>query len=373
MSLVVCGRFHYHKYVRLLSANGCLNKFVYSYRINYNFGLGRGQAQNHPLKEYLMYAGLKFLGEHYFYRLLSVLHGIWQRQVLSQKPAGNIAHFLVHGNCYRVMEQYKKRGMVIIGEVVNVHPNTQEALLQKEYSRYGLQYRTGEVLFRENIIKELHFCDHLLVSSSYIKDSLVVNGIPADRIKVLAYGTNERKGVSSYKIIQRNKPIRLLFIGKLTFRKGLIYLLESLQDQPLQNLSISLTVIGSMDKLYQPIIASYLSMSNIKHIDHVDNEVVLDIMQEHDLLVVPSIEDGFGIVAAEALSVKLPVIVTRNCGASEIVKNGKNGFIIEAYSKEEITKAILRSVGYSFDGSVQNASWADYASELVDFYTETIN
>jgi glycosyltransferase involved in cell wall biosynthesis len=46
------------------------------------------------------------------------------------------------------------------------------------------------------------------------------------------------------------------------------------------------------------------------------------------VLVLPSVEDGFGLVVLEAMACGLPVIVTSHCGAADVVEEGKNGFIV---------------------------------------------
>ena len=319
-----------------------------------------------------MYAGAKLLKKSIFYSYLSLLHQLWQLQVLIKQPGGNIAHFLVHGNCHKIMKAYKKKGIIIIGEVVNVHPEYQEVLLQKEYCRYGLKYVTGEKSFSKKIAKEYKLCDYLLVPSTFIKDSLMLHGIPKDRIKVLAYGFENKTTVKSNSIISRNQIINLLYVGQITFRKGIIYLLEAVKDLKLKNVEVTLTLIGGLDKNYLPLIKPFLSTLSIKYKEHIDNKDVLSIMKEYDLLIMPSIEDGFGIVVTEALSVNLPVISTSNCGASERIINGQNGFVIDAFSKEAIVDAVLISIEYPFDFTSQNYTWDDYAGELTKFYSEVL-
>lgn len=55
---------------------------------------------------------------------------------------------------------------------------------------------------------------------------------------------------------------------------------------------------------------------------------VMDLMQASDVLLLPSLSDPFGLVVTEAMACGLPVIVTPNTGASEIVHDGREGYVV---------------------------------------------
>ena len=63
-------------------------------------------------------------------------------------------------------------------------------------------------------------------------------------------------------------------------------------------------------------------------------------MQQHDVLVLPSIIEGRALVQQEALSCGLPIIVTRHAGAEDLIINGINGHIVPIRSPEKIAEAI---------------------------------
>jgi glycosyltransferase involved in cell wall biosynthesis len=150
-------------------------------------------------------------------------------------------------------------------------------------------------------------------------------------------------------------------------------LLKALPLLRKKGISFHLTLVGHIDKEYEEVIQPYLTGTAITHIAHVANNEIYELMRQQDLFVMPSIEDGFGIVVAEALSVHLPVIVTSNCGASEIVTNGENGFVIDAFSERAICEAIMRSIDYSFCFQQKPAGWKAYATQLEQFYTAVLN
>jgi glycosyltransferase involved in cell wall biosynthesis len=64
--------------------------------------------------------------------------------------------------------------------------------------------------------------------------------------------------------------------------------------------------------------------------------------QTSDIFVFPSIEDGFAIVVAEAMACGLPVITTRNTGASDLIQPGVNGEIVPIRDPEAIAEAVLK-------------------------------
>jgi glycosyltransferase involved in cell wall biosynthesis len=68
----------------------------------------------------------------------------------------------------------------------------------------------------------------------------------------------------------------------------------------------------------------------------------LERFQTSDVFVFPSIEDGFAIVVGEALACGLPVITTRNTGASDLVQPGENGEIVPIRDPEAIAQAVLK-------------------------------
>jgi glycosyltransferase involved in cell wall biosynthesis len=63
-------------------------------------------------------------------------------------------------------------------------------------------------------------------------------------------------------------------------------------------------------------------------------------MQESDVLVLPSLSDAFGLVVTEALASGLPVIVTPNTGASELIEDGREGFVVPICQPDAIAEKL---------------------------------
>ena len=68
---------------------------------------------------------------------------------------------------------------------------------------------------------------------------------------------------------------------------------------------------------------------------------MLEIMAQHDLLILPSIAEGFGLVILEAMASGLPVIATPNTGGPDIIEEGVDGFVVPIRDPDAIAHRVL--------------------------------
>ena len=114
------------------------------------------------------------------------------------------------------------------------------------------------------------------------------------------------------------------------------------------------------------------------------NELELNnIYNSSDLFILNSFEDGFGMVIPQAMACGLPVITTFNTGASEIIENNKNGFVIKAGDTNSLEKKIkkiyfdkklrYKMSKYSIKKVKKFYSWETYNSNIFNFYKKIYN
>jgi glycosyltransferase involved in cell wall biosynthesis len=60
------------------------------------------------------------------------------------------------------------------------------------------------------------------------------------------------------------------------------------------------------------------------------------------VLVLPSIQDGFGSVIVEAMGAGLPVVASANTGGPDVIESGRTGFVVPARSSEALAEALER-------------------------------
>jgi glycosyltransferase involved in cell wall biosynthesis len=126
-------------------------------------------------------------------------------------------------------------------------------------------------------------------------------------------------------------PLRLLFLGNVIPLKGLHFLVEAIRYQPS---TFNLDVVGSLtgDPGYAKKIRQSVVKHDLSHIVHfygiLDNEPLMERFRCAQVMVIPSSYEGFGISYLEGMGFGLPAIATTSGAASEIIKNGENGFLI---------------------------------------------
>lgn len=145
-------------------------------------------------------------------------------------------------------------------------------------------------------------------------------------------GIINKKGIRPINY-NRNKPLRYLYVGRLTKCKNLNLLIETFNEN-----GKYLTIAGNGEE------GAYLksiSNNNINFTGYIDNELLGKIFKEHDVLILASLRDTWGIVVEEAIYHGLPVIVSDQVGCkTEMVTRPKTGVIFENNNKESLKFAI---------------------------------
>ncbi|MBD5305031.1 MAG: glycosyltransferase family 4 protein [Bacteroides sp.] len=142
-------------------------------------------------------------------------------------------------------------------------------------------------------------------------------------------------------------PGKLLFIGTVEARKGLIYLVNAMKILKRKGVQVSLDILGkTIDERYKNEI---LNVINEESLDvtfrgYVSKEMMDSIKAESDIFVFPSLLEGYGMAINEAMAYGLPVITFNNSAMPYSVTDGINGFLIPTGSSEELAKAIEKVV-----------------------------
>ncbi|WP_286194738.1 glycosyltransferase family 4 protein [Synechococcus sp. CCY 0621] len=196
----------------------------------------------------------------------------------------------------------------------------EEADLQPEWASTltGLRDSAAKLARKD---AELELADTVFVASQFVRDTLESHQACHVPIHVLPYGAppptiEPLRGAGS-------GPLRILFVGSLGQRKGLSYLLEAVDQL---GDAVTLTLIGRPTSTScSPLNTALQRHTTIPSLPHA---AILEQMRQHDVLVFPSLFEGFGLVLTEALSQGLPLIATPHTAAPDLIRDGVEGFIV---------------------------------------------
>ncbi|HEY6071674.1 MAG TPA: glycosyltransferase family 4 protein, partial [Chthoniobacterales bacterium] len=209
-------------------------------------------------------------------------------------------------------------------------------------------------------------------ASSFTKQTLSEASIAA-KIDIIPYGA---PSPISDEIKQPSGKLKVLFAGSLGQRKGLSYLLKAID---LTNSSVELTLLGR--KAAAGCLPLEEAVRKYRWIPSLSHDAMLREMQNHDVLVLPSLFEGFGLVILEAMAQGLPVITTEHTAGPDMIQNEVEGFIVPIRSAEAIAARLdllasdrerLMSMKIASKRKAASLGWENYHRRLAEVARDVI-
>ena len=193
-------------------------------------------------------------------------------------------------------------------------------------------------LNRRLIIPRADMC---IASSTKSKELQMYYGAKEDRI-IIAFLTVD----VDYFRFEREKyhSQKLLFIGSLIERKGIDLLLKALS---LVKKNYTLTIVGDGEEKSR--LVDYVEQNGMKElvefVPFKQKEELREIYNTHDIFILPTREDCFGLVISEAMAASMPVISSCYAdGAYDLVIDGENGYIVNPYDSVKFANTIEKLI-----------------------------
>ncbi|MFM7228513.1 MAG: glycosyltransferase [Cyanobacteriota bacterium] len=219
-----------------------------------------------------------------------------------------------------------------------------EALLAPEYDRFPslvTPYRrhTGSLQAErtERRRQEWELADLVVANSRFTADTWTAAGWSPRRVAVVPYGAPPP--LDAPVPVPLDGPLRLLWAGTFSIRKGAHLLLEAVEGLGLGPQRLQIDVYGAQGLPAERVAAAPAA---VRFHGSIPRPELLRRMQAAHALIFPTLCDGFGLVVNEAFSQGLPVVTTRRAGAADLVREGQNGWLIEAGDAGAIAAAIER-------------------------------
>lgn len=221
--------------------------------------------------------------------------------------------------------------------------------------------------------------DCITVPSTFVVNSFTAEGVPAAKLRHLPYGVN----LTRFHPAGTPDPGRfdVLFVGGMSLRKGVQYLVQAYQR--IQHPRLSLTFAGLPDpELIAMLRDRGLWPEQARVIGHVPQPQLKELLSRSHVLVLPSIEEGLALVLAQAMACGCPVVATENTGAADLLEDGTGGFILPIRDVDRLAQRLqLLADQPALRADLSEAAvsrvralggWSDYGSRAMTIYSDLV-
>ncbi len=270
----------------------------------------------------------------------------------------------------------ERYGALTVCDRGSSHILYQDEILAEEYSLWKIPYRRIDKRVVKRELQEYEECDLVTVPSTFACRSFIEKGVAREKLRRIPYGVD----LSLFRPIpKRDKTFRVMYVGALSLRKGIPYLLEALE--PLRLPDFELWLIGALAPEIKPFLEKYRGL--FRYLGAIRRRELFAYYSQGSVFIIASIEEGLALVQAQAMACGLPVIATTNTGAEDLFTDGLQGFIVPIRDPKAIREKILYLYEHLDlrDAMAQAAlermerlgGWDDYGEHMLSVYEDALS
>jgi glycosyltransferase involved in cell wall biosynthesis len=244
----------------------------------------------------------------------------------------------------------------------------EERHLQPEFAD-TLQYPAPSRRAARALDREIEQADEFVLLSTFQRRSYEEEGVDPDHLHQVPLGVDLDVFRPLHKV--RHNPFTVGFVGQVTQRKGISYLIDAFET--LRPLDVRLLIVGRPVGPRRPWLRE-----GVTHEAPVARRDLARVYSRMDVVVLPSLIEGFGLTALEAMACGVPVIVSEHTFGTDIVVDGENGFVVPIRDATAIAERIRKLVAdedlraamaANARSAAQAYSWSIYGSRIVELVT----
>jgi glycosyltransferase involved in cell wall biosynthesis len=273
-------------------------------------------------------------------------------------------------------------GIPTVLERPNAHTRFAYQVVQAECDRLGVKLpRNHEHAFKADALEreeaEYRAAFRLLCPSDFVVKTFMDYGFKKERLARHIYGFDDVTFFPATAEVSRPKRgLVMLFVGVCAVRKGLHYALQAWFESG-AHLHGTFLIAGEFLPAYQKKLAGWLKHPSVKVLGHRTD--IPELMRESDVMVLPSIEEGFGLVCTEAMGSGCVPVVSEAC--TDLCKHLENAMVhavgdvralashIRLLDTDRPLLSTLRCNGLKL---VPEITWAAAGEQLCQVYRETV-
>jgi glycosyltransferase involved in cell wall biosynthesis len=259
----------------------------------------------------------------------------------------------------------------------SAHIETQHEILLAEEQRCGVAIDRPSEWIRQREAREYQLADYICCLSGFARRTFLERGIPDSRMVTLPLGVNVDRFRPVAEVLAarrervlRGEPLRVLMVGTLSFRKGLLDYAEVVRR--LAGPRFQFRFVGDVPPEGRELVARIESQMTL--VGRVEQRELAAHYAWGDLFLFPTLEDGFAAVLSQALAAGLPLVATPNCSAPDLIEEGEQGWLVPIRSPEAMIERLtwcdshreeLVRVLDQVTGSFRNRPWSEVASNYL--------
>jgi glycosyltransferase involved in cell wall biosynthesis len=361
-------------------------------RLRRNYALPADKIDIHPFRE-----SVRLLADFLRARVLTAHESGWASiDRVWQSLDREAARRLRHGGCgpdVRAVYAYEDcaerlfatacdLGLKRVYDLPIAYWKTTQRLLHEEAQRYpdweptlGATRDSEEKLSRKT--REIDLAELVICPSRFVLESLPPEVRAKKHCLVALFGSPVATSNEERSTTRSAGPLRVLFVGALTQRKGLADLFAAMKM--IDSAAVELVVMGSTIRSLSWYRDQFPDFTYEPPRPHRE---VLRLMQSCDVFVLPSIVEGRALVQQEAMACGLPLIATRNAGADDLIEEGATGFLVPVRSPEVMAekigwcaanRSLLSGMGIAARERAGELRWHAYGETIVSAIRELID
>lgn len=272
----------------------------------------------------------------------------------------------------------KELGAKTILERGSAHIERQKEILEEEFRRAGVTMRGGLWNSVGTELQEYALADRIEVPSTFASTSFEEKGFSSDKIIRSGLGVN----LEHFRPVPKKDDVfRVIFVGQLSLQKGATYLLRVAQEVK-KTLPIEFWHVGAISSDFKMLLKEYVP-NVIEYKGKVPQKELAYYYSQSNVFLMPSVQEGFGMVQVQAMACGLPLICTTNTGGGDLIAEGVEGFVVPIRDAKAVREKVLflynnpeicREMGRAARLRVESGfTWDDYGDLVEKKYSQFLN
>lgn len=232
--------------------------------------------------------------------------------------------------------------------------------------------------------KSMRLSNHCIVLNAEDRDFIHERfRLPSDRVSVIPNGIGEDFPKAFVPLPSDDRAIRLAFVGSWIPRKGIGTLVETTRALADLGLEFRLSLLGT-GTAEADVVAQFPTSvrSRLEVVTSYQNPELPSLLHDHDVLLFPSVSEGFSLALVEAMACGLVPIATGVGGAPSVVVPERNGFLVRVGDSAAIVGAILQLAGDRqrlmrmrelASETARHYRWGEIATQTIALYSRLLS